>query len=242
MKNHFRNANAKGKTLCGIRIVKNGMKVVDDKAQITCKSCKTAAAFLPHPIMHQEDGQEIFSRLFHYNPSKTGWDIVEADGELTIQRDDEADIFPDDDTAILHVLNQAQQGDGQALLALWLDGKPANKPVPIPKYFVGGRELHVDGHTADEGVFQSGGPKDGLLPPFAVFDADRQGNIAGPFDTFAMAEEHRQFVLKGGIPFYDHPRMSAWIDAIEEGKEEADDSVSVKTILNRAAKKFVRRK
>ena len=38
------------------------------------------------------------------------------------------------------------------------------------------------------------------LPPFAVFDADQQMNIAGPFNTYLEAEQHRNEIFAGAEP------------------------------------------
>lgn len=45
-----------------------------------------------------------------------------------------------------------------------------------------GEFLVIDG-TAEDGTYQG----DAESPPFAVFNVDRQENVAGPFDTMAAA-------------------------------------------------------
>lgn len=74
------------------------------------------------------------------------------------------------------------------------------------------RELHVDGTDETSGHFLG----DGTLPPFVVFDADKQENIAGPFNTRAEAESHLLEILAGAEPKFDGPALAAWIERIDE--------------------------
>lgn len=76
------------------------------------------------------------------------------------------------------------------------------------------RELYVEGHSEETGLFDT----DGQLPPFVVFDADQQMNIAGPFDTRAEAEEHHRHILAGGKPKMDSKKLSDWLQRIDEAK------------------------
>jgi len=73
------------------------------------------------------------------------------------------------------------------------------------------RELVVDGHDENQGVFAG----DGTLPPFVVFDADQQENIAGPFNTREEAERHREEILTGTAPRLDGVALRAWIDKLD---------------------------
>lgn len=77
------------------------------------------------------------------------------------------------------------------------------------------RELYVDGNTEGR-HFQSCDKADGLQPPFAVFDADQQANIAGPFHTWDEAEAHRLEILAGAEPKLDGEKMGAWLEHVDE--------------------------
>lgn len=57
------------------------------------------------------------------------------------------------------------------------------------------RILVVDG-CDEQGLFSG----DGKNAPFVVFDVDQQENIAGPFITRELGEDHRQHILRGGQP------------------------------------------
>jgi hypothetical protein len=76
------------------------------------------------------------------------------------------------------------------------------------------RELHVDGHTHKNGGLFDGG---GRYPPFVVFDADKQENIAGPFNTRAEARDHLREILKGAEPKLDAVALGEWIERIDNG-------------------------
>lgn len=83
------------------------------------------------------------------------------------------------------------------------------------------RELHVDGTNPDDGLF--GGADESSLPPFVVFDADAQENIAGPFNTAAEAEQHRLDILAGAKPSLDTARLRKWVDLIDgDGESVAE--------------------
>lgn len=74
------------------------------------------------------------------------------------------------------------------------------------------RELYVDGHSHENGGVFSG---DGKYPPFVVFDADKQENIAGPFNTRKEAETHLQEILAGAEPKLDASALGDWIERID---------------------------
>lgn len=77
------------------------------------------------------------------------------------------------------------------------------------------RELYVDGHThKNGGTFQG----DGRYPPFVVFDADKQENIAGPFDTRAEANKHLKEILRGGKPKFDEKKLGELLEKIDSAK------------------------
>jgi len=79
------------------------------------------------------------------------------------------------------------------------------------------RELHVDGHSTAEGVFvtcQKGDPD--MVAPFMVFDADQQTNIAGPFDTWDEADQHRRDILGGAPPRLNIKALRAALDKLED--------------------------
>lgn len=78
------------------------------------------------------------------------------------------------------------------------------------------RELSVDGHSKEEGVFTG----DGTHPPFVVFDADKQENIAGPFNTRQEAASHRLAILMGAKPKLDGKALGAWLDKIDSENGE----------------------
>lgn len=72
--------------------------------------------------------------------------------------------------------------------------------------------LVVDGHSETDGVFAG----DGKLPPFVVFDVDRQTNIAGPFNTRKEANEHRREILAGKPPRLDGRALKEWITKLDK--------------------------
>jgi len=74
------------------------------------------------------------------------------------------------------------------------------------------RQIYVDGTDAISGDFLG----DGELPPFVVFDADAQCNIAGPFLTRDEAETHRLEILAGVEPRLDERALSEWIERIDK--------------------------
>lgn len=79
---------------------------------------------------------------------------------------------------------------------------------------VPGRMLVVDGIN-EEGNFAG----DGELAPFVVFDAGQQVNIAGPFTTRQLAEQHRVEILSGQAPRLDR---RALVNMLEAGTAEPD--------------------
>lgn len=79
------------------------------------------------------------------------------------------------------------------------------------------RELHVDGHSLADGVFMTvPEPEEGIVAPFVVFDADQQRNIAGPFDTWQAAEQHRQEILGGTEPNLNVRKLRRWVQKLDE--------------------------
>lgn len=63
---------------------------------------------------------------------------------------------------------------------------------------------------------------DGQFPPFAVFDVDRQENVAGPFASRELADAHRLEILAGRTPLLDPAAMSAALDKAERGQSGSD--------------------
>lgn len=57
---------------------------------------------------------------------------------------------------------------------------------------------------------------DGQHPPFVVFDVSRQENIAGPFASRDLAEQHRQEILAGEQPRLDAKTLGEALTAIDE--------------------------
>lgn len=74
------------------------------------------------------------------------------------------------------------------------------------------RNIAVDG--LDEAKNFSG---DGTSPPFVVFDADLQRNIAGPFPDREAAEQHRLEIHSGQSPRLDTARLAEMLAQIDEG-------------------------
>ncbi|AQH05889.1 hypothetical protein A9R05_43600 (plasmid) [Burkholderia sp. KK1] len=75
------------------------------------------------------------------------------------------------------------------------------------------KNLLVDGTGAD-GLFAG----DGKSAPFVIFDADRQQNIAGPFNDRDAAEQATRAILHGEEPKLDALALDAWLTRIDEGK------------------------
>jgi hypothetical protein len=126
---------ANKKNVCGIRQARPVM-TTRRRSRGSCKRRRHSS----RTLMHQEDGQDHFQppglqpeqdRVGHRGGARRTYHPAGRRGQQVPRR------------RYRHParLNQAQRGDGQALLALWLDGKTANKPVPIPKFFVGGEPL-----------------------------------------------------------------------------------------------------
>lgn len=63
------------------------------------------------------------------------------------------------------------------------------------------RELHIDGLFKDGTLQGAADEKDtSVTAPFYVFDADAQQNIAGPYLTYAEADNNRRAILNGHEP------------------------------------------
>jgi len=74
------------------------------------------------------------------------------------------------------------------------------------------RNIAVDG--LDEAKNFAG---DGTSPPFVVFDADLQRNIAGPFPDRESAEQHGLEIHSGQSPRLDTARLAEMLAQIDEG-------------------------
>lgn len=77
------------------------------------------------------------------------------------------------------------------------------------------RNLVVDGF--DKSACFAG---DGVCPPFVVFDVDRQENIAGPFASRNLADQHRLEILAGLPPHLDTAALCSALDLAENGDEQ----------------------
>lgn len=77
------------------------------------------------------------------------------------------------------------------------------------------RNLVVDG--LDKSACFAG---DGVYPPFVIFDVDRQENIAGPFASRNLADQHRLEILAGLPPHLDTADLCSALDLAESGDEQ----------------------
>lgn len=59
---------------------------------------------------------------------------------------------------------------------------------------------------------------DGTRAPFVVFDVDRQENIAGPFSSRDLADQHRIEILAGNQPRLDAKTLGQLLDQADNGK------------------------
>lgn len=79
------------------------------------------------------------------------------------------------------------------------------------------RQLYVDAADIETGLFEGTEPNDPTAcAPFVVFDSDTQDNIAGPFNTYDEAEQHRLAILAGAEPQINVARLQRWIQRIDE--------------------------
>lgn len=89
--------------------------------------------------------------------------------------------------------------------------------APTAEASIDPANLVVDG--LDEAANFAG---DGKRAPFVVFDVDRQENIAGPFLTRDLAEQHRLEILAGNPPRLDSPALARVLTDMDEGRPRLD--------------------
>jgi hypothetical protein len=185
--------------------------------------------------------EDVVSTTLGFDP-ETGFEYTgEADDE---EPPEQLVWVPENTTGVWHWLRQAavepedrtqpmRTAYGACKQPIWFEAKltagvpagdvPANDgrfvcntcTAAMRLYVARSQALCVDGHKADDHGFCG----DGNLPPFAVFDADRQQNVAGPFQTRAVAEAHRLEILAGAEPRLDAAAMSAAIGAFDAARE-----------------------
>ena len=86
-----------------------------------------------------------------------GWNVfTRSDGFMEIERDDEAQKFNNDEEVLRYVVAKAAAGSRSHLLALWLDGRPAETKYTalawIPAELLPEKKWTVVGHYVSSGA------------------------------------------------------------------------------------------